>query len=1616
MSRAKRILITIALAAAALIGVLTVAAVIAVQTDWFRQFVRQKIITATENGTGGKVEIGSYVFDWKHLRSTVTHFVVHGEEPPGAPPYLQAERVQLDIRLFTSIHHLIDVASLVIDRPQANIIIFPDGHTNIPTPKTATASKQTPLETVVDLAIGRFALNDGRIVFASQEHALNIQGNNLRLNLAFNSLTRGYEGRLVFEPIYVVSGRNTPVRFAVTVPVSVLKNRITVRNATIATPRSSVLINGSLENLRDPTIAAHVNGRVAVSDVKAASNLPLEVDSASAPSALDLDVNAIISNQKIHVNALQLALGRSSVFASGTLKEPHGRAALTFDSNLALGELGRLTNIAARPDGVVTMKGTASIDGNNDYNVAGKIQAEHISFQQGSRRISGVNVVGAATMDPHVISLNDFRIAALGAEIRGNASLHDFARYQVRGNVNNLTLHEIAQVAGYQGAGYNGIVAGPIDVIGDVSTPGDRNLDVDARLSISPKGSNGIPVSGKLNVAYRGTADDLSLDNSYVTLPHTRLILRGSLKHQLQIALSSTDLNDVFIAAKGTPSPVTFDGGRVTFTATVIGGLSSPEISGHLAAVRFRVLGRGFDRLDTDAFLSRNHAAVRNGSVTRESMQAHFSAAVGLRDWKAPPDRPLAGDISIQNADLADAIAFAGRQSDQYSGMLTATAHVTGTVGNPRGSGNLQALNGTLQGQPFDRIQAQVSLTDRQIAITNASVETMAGRADLAAEFQHPRDSVATGQFHAHLQSSRIDLANVTPLQRERPNTTGIVQLNSDVTGTLSENRSATSNTARLLLTKITADGSVRGLHADGQNYGDLSANARTSGSAVSYNVTSDFAGSNLKLAGTTQLTHGYPSSVEAQLSGLPVERVLALVRRTDIRVKGNLSGTARLSGTLENPQGEMSVDLANAVLYDESVDHLRARAVYKPQDVEIQQLQIAAGSSHMDLTAHYAHPQGVWESGNFEIQVNDGRIDLARVKYLQSKLPASGGIVQISGNGRGQIQAGAPRFLVRDLNADIKANAISVKGVKFGDASLAANTSAGKLNFVLNSNLADASVRGQGNATLSGDYPIDARLSFTNLAWTRIRDLLGASGQGPSGFEAVADGQISARGPALKSNRMGGSLQLSRLQLNTVTSHPRSGGGISLQNQGPIVATLDRAVLHIQSAHVVGPQTDLQISGIVPLQSDGINVNVHGNANLALLRSLSPDVDSSGSVTLAATVSGAMTHPRIAGQIELRNGALTYADFGNGLANANGTIQFNGNAATVRNLTAESGGGKLTLSGFVALRDGVRLGLRANASKVRVRLQQGVSAVADGSVSLTGTLQSNLLSGNVSLDRVTYAPQTDLASILSQAPTVVETGAPSFLDHMKLDVRIKSLTSTTIQSSLADNLNFDADLQLRGTASHPGMVGRITCNEGQLVLFGSTYTVDSGTIGFFNTERIEPRLDLNLETEAKGVTVSLRVDGPLDNLKLSYSSDPPLQFQEIISLLATGATPTSDPTLLANQPAQPAQNFQQMGESALLGRAVADPVAGRLQRVFGVSQLKIDPSFTSGTDIPQATLSLQQRVASNIMFTYVTSVSDANAQTIRVDWTFNQKWSATVMRDENGIVSVNLVYKRQVR
>jgi len=126
-------------------------------------------------GYGGKVDLGAFSFDWKRLRAVVTDFVIHGDEPAGSAPFVRAARVEMDLRLFTSVTRVFEVAYLGIDRPEANILVFPDGRTNVPTPKQKTTSDTTSLETVVDLAIGHFELTNGLLRFNSQQQPLDVR-------------------------------------------------------------------------------------------------------------------------------------------------------------------------------------------------------------------------------------------------------------------------------------------------------------------------------------------------------------------------------------------------------------------------------------------------------------------------------------------------------------------------------------------------------------------------------------------------------------------------------------------------------------------------------------------------------------------------------------------------------------------------------------------------------------------------------------------------------------------------------------------------------------------------------------------------------------------------------------------------------------------------------------------------------------------------------------------------------------------------------------------------------------------------------------------------------------------------------------------------------------------------------------------------------------------------------------------------------------------------------------------------------------------------------------------------------------------------------------------------
>src|SRR5205823_14654229 len=123
---------------------------------------------------------------------------------------------------------------------------------------------------------------------------------------------------------------------------------------------------------------------------------------------------------------------------------------------------------------------------------------------------------------------------------------------------------------------------------------------------------------------------------------------------------------------------------------------------------------------------------------------------------------------------------------------------------------------------------------------------------------------------------------------------------------------------------------------------------------------------------------------------------------------------------------------------------------------------------------------------------------------------------------------------------------------------------------------------------------------------------------------------------------------------------------------------------------------------------------------------------------------------------------------------------------------------------------------------------------------------------GNVTLTRLGFNPKSDFGSFLSKsappASPPAETSGP--LTSMKLDVRIRTSPDVAVQTAMAQNIQADADLTLRGTPSNPGLVGRVNVTSGKLVFFVTSYDVNDGSIAFYNPLIIEPILNVYIESK----------------------------------------------------------------------------------------------------------------------------------------------------------------------
>jgi translocation and assembly module TamB len=769
------------------------------------------------------------------------------------------------------------------------------------------------------------------------------------------------------------------------------------------------------------------------------------------------------------------------------------------------------------------------------------------------------------------------------------------------------------------------------------------------------------------------------------------------------------------------------------------------------------------------------------------------------------------------------------------------------------------------------------------------------------------------------------------------------------------------------------------------------------------------------------------PISASATLRNADMRDLAALLRTSDLPVTGTLSGSAQVNGTMAAPRAQADLELLKGALRGQPFDRFTAHAGYAANTLTVTGGQLVAGTKQIRLAGSFQHQADHFDTGRLRFDVSSNVMAQEEIRAIAELHPGIKGTLQVAASGQVELHPSAKTaYRIDELHADISAKGVQIAGQLLGDAHLTANSQGTSLRAHLDSTVAGSVVTGDGEWRLDGEwlpgseYPGSATLSFSQVDLARLKPWLAtAPGEEAPRFAGSTEGTLRVEGPALNWRAMKAELRIPRFQLGPAPEVDIAAEALTIRNSGPIVVRFAGSTVTVESAHLVGRGTDLNVSGRVSTeQKNPLDLRVDGRVDLGFLQDFSKDFVSSGGVTTDATVRGSWSDPQINGRMRFEKAAFNIADVPNGISDASGTVVFTKDRATIQSLSGETGGGKIELSGFASYGGGqLVFRLHANAREVRVRYPEGVSTVASASLNLTGTSDSSMLSGTVTVLRTGINLQSDFSSFLAKSAEPVQTPSArqGLLGGMSFDVQIQTAPDIQLQSSLTENLQAEANLRVRGTASNPAVLGRINITQGKLTFFGTKYTLSQGSIAFYNPVKVEPILNIDLETKARGIDITLAISGPLTKLTLTPRSDPPLQFSEIVALLATGRTPTSDPSLLTQQSSEP-QSWQQMGASALLGSAIANPVAGRLQRFFGVSKLRIDPTLSGVQNNPQARLTLEQQVTPAITFTYTTNVTQSNPQVVQVEWAFSSQWSAVALREENGLFGLDFFYKRRFK
>jgi autotransporter translocation and assembly factor TamB len=280
--------------------------------------------------------------------------------------------------------------------------------------------------------------------------------------------------------------------------------------------------------------------------------------------------------------------------------------------------------------------------------------------------------------------------------------------------------------------------------------------------------------------------------------------------------------------------------------------------------------------------------------------------------------------------------------------------------------------------------------------------------------------------------------------------------------------------------------------------------------------------------------------------------------------------------------------------------------------------------------------------------------------------------------------------------------------------------------------------------------------------------------------------------------------------------------------------------------------------------------------ADFGFLPVIFPAIGSTaGEVDASLRLTHASGLPELYGELNLRGGYIENAFLMEPVTGMEATLEFKGDKIFIESINGAVGkNGRIRGKGEIAM-DGLNpslFNLELDGTEIGLALAN-YRGYLDTVLKADGAPGKKTLVGGIL--------KFYNGDVLAQMPKMSGTLPIDLL----LDLNISVGRRVSLKAKGID-IPFTGELKLGGSLSSPMADGRLETSRGNFVLFGTQFSLNNAVVDFTPMNGLIPHITAKAEGIVQGVTLYADAIGNADDIKIIWTSDPPMPEEEILSLL----------------------------------------------------------------------------------------------------------------------------------